>query len=92
MDAFGKYSWVPTKPEHLDYVNTQLLLIGEKSGVEKATEPSEADQKQDKDEPLEELEKLEDEDADRMNGLSEDDSRAIFQDLHALSVLESSRS
>jgi hypothetical protein len=58
-------------------------LVGESSGVEKALEPQKQDQEEGKAEPVDEMEKLEDEDAQRMKGLSEDDSGRIFADLQA---------
>lgn len=70
-----------TQPKHLDYVNTQFLLVGESSGVEKALEPQKSDEKENKQEPAEELEKLEEEDLQRLKGLSDDDSGRIFTDL-----------
>jgi hypothetical protein len=73
--------WVPTQPKHLDYVNTQFLLVGESSGVEKALAPQKEDQEEGKTEPAEEMEKLEDEDVQRMKELSKDDSGRIFADL-----------
>jgi hypothetical protein len=72
---------MPTNPKHLDYPHTQFLLIGESSGLKKAMQPQEKDQKEGKDEPLEELEKLEDEDTHRMEDLKGSDSTAIFSDL-----------
>ena len=75
--------WAPTKPKHLDYVNAQVLMVGESSGLEKATEPQKKDQKAGKEAPLEEMERLEDEDTRRMQHLSEDDSTAVFADLEA---------
>jgi hypothetical protein len=78
---FRGLRWIPTQPKHLDYANTQFLMIGETSGIEKATEPQEEDQKAGKEEPLEELEKLEDEDNARMQCLGDDDAKAIFADL-----------
>ena len=72
---------MPTLPKHLDYVNTQFLLIGESSGVEKALSPQRQDQEEGKEEPAEELEKLEDEDTQRMKRLDQDDSSRIFADL-----------
>jgi hypothetical protein len=72
---------VPAQPKHLDYVNTQFLLVGESSGVEKALEPQKKDQEEGKAEPVEEMEKLEDEDVQRMKELSKDDSGRIFADL-----------
>lgn len=70
-----------TQPKHLDYVNTQFLLVGESSGVDKALEPQKADEKESKQEPAEELEKLEEEDLQRLKDLSDDDSGRIFADL-----------
>ena len=71
-----------TSPKHLDIVGTQFLLVGESSGIEKATQPDKKDQKDgDKEDPKEELEKLEDEDTERMKHLGKDDSDAIFADL-----------
>lgn len=80
-DDFRSLRWGPTTPKHLDYVNTQFLLVGESSGIEKATEPQKKDQEAGKEEPLEELEKLEDEDTHRMEDLKGDDSAAIYADL-----------
>ncbi|KAL2024252.1 hypothetical protein VTK56DRAFT_9408 [Thermocarpiscus australiensis] len=81
LEEFRSLRWVPTQPKHLDYVNTQFLLVGESSGVEKALEPQREDQKEGKAEPAEEMEKLEDEDTQRVKGLSEDDAGRIFADL-----------
>ena len=74
---------MPTQPQHLDFVNTQFLLIGESSGVDAALEPQKADQEQGNEEPLDEMEKLEEEDTKRMKGLGQDDSVSIFTDLEA---------
>ncbi|OTB10212.1 hypothetical protein K445DRAFT_323255 [Daldinia sp. EC12] len=81
QDGFRSLRWVATQPEHLDYVNTQFLLVGESSGIQKAAEPQK-DQKDGQEDPIEELEKLEDEDTRRMKSLQGDDSDAIFEDLH----------
>lgn len=75
---------MPSQPRHLDFVHTQFLLIGESSGIKKATEPQEDDEQEGKAAPIEELEKLEDEDTHRMEKLKESDSGAIFADLGAL--------
>lgn len=73
-----------TLPKHLDVVDTQFLLIGESSGIDKAVQPDKDDQKNgDKEDPVEEMEKLEDEDTERMQHLGSDDSAAIFADLEA---------
>ncbi|KAI0179450.1 hypothetical protein GGR52DRAFT_536266 [Hypoxylon sp. FL1284] len=81
LDGFRALRWMATEPTHLDYVNTQFLLVGESSGIQKATEPQKGQEGQE--EPIEELEKLEYEDTHRMEGLQGDDSAAIFADLHA---------
>ncbi|KAI0836616.1 hypothetical protein F5Y06DRAFT_305075 [Hypoxylon sp. FL0890] len=82
LDEFRGLRWVATQPKHLDFPNTQFLLIGESSGIQKATEPQKG-QEEDQEKPREELEKLEDEDTHRMEGLQGDDSAAVFADLHA---------
>lgn len=61
---------MPLQPKHLDYVNTQFLVIGEGQGnIDKATEPQPKDVKEGKEKPLEELEKLEGEDEIRVKHL-----------------------
>ncbi|KAI1408053.1 hypothetical protein F5Y13DRAFT_173453 [Hypoxylon sp. FL1857] len=82
LDEFRALRWVATQPKHLDFPNTQFLLIGESSGIQKATEPQKG-QEEGEEKPIEELEKLEDEDTHRMEGLQGDASAAIFADLHA---------
>lgn len=79
MDEFRSLRWIPSKPEHLNYANAQILLVGESSGIRKATEPQGDDEKG----PLEVMEELEDEDWTRMKHLSGDESAAIFKDLEA---------
>lgn len=74
---------MPSTPKHLDYVNTQFLLVGESSGIEKATELQKADKQQGAQAPKEEMEKLEDEDTHRMQDLAGNDSAAIYADLEA---------
>ncbi len=84
MDEFRSLRWIGTLPKHLDYANTQFLLIGESSGIEKAMQPAEEEKGDGKEEePIEELEKLENEDTKRMKHLSKDASAAIFADLQA---------
>ena len=75
---------MPTQPRHLDFPNSQVLLIGEDGRVEAALEPQKADKNDPaKDDPEEELRKLADEDAERMEALGDDDAAAIFADLQA---------
>lgn len=61
---------MPTQPKHLDYSNSQFLIIGESQGeLGKAAEQQPSDEKHDKDTPLEEMEKLEHEDEIRVEHL-----------------------
>lgn len=78
---FRNLRWMPLEPELLDYENTQFLVIGEGMGdTGHATEEMSKDAKDDeKEKPAEEMEKLEEEDHDRVEGLKEDDP--IFADL-----------
>lgn len=58
------------QPKHLDYVNTQVLFIGEGLGeLGKAVEQQDEDAKDKKETPAEELEKLEHEDEVRADNL-----------------------
>lgn len=70
MDEFRGRRWMPLRPKHLDHPNAQLLLIGEPSGLDKATEALDRDQRHDKETPLEEMEKLEGEDEIRVKHLN----------------------
>lgn len=74
---------MPSKPEHLNYANAQILLIGESSGIEKATEPQKKDEEEGKEEPMEVLEHLAEEDLDRMRHLPGDQSASVYADLQA---------
>ena len=58
------------EPKLLDYENTQFLLIGHgDNSLDKATAAQSDDQEKDKEEPKEELEKLEHEDEIRIDHL-----------------------
>lgn len=70
-----------TLPKHL-IPNAQFLLVGESSGIDKAMDTDEKGDKN-KEDPIEEMEKLEDEDTKRMEHLGKDASEAIFSDLNA---------
>ena len=83
MDEFRSLRWLPTRPAHLDYNNAQMLLIGESSGIEKATEKQPEDEKEGKENPEEALEKLEEEDLKRMQHLPGGQSASIYADLEA---------
>ncbi|KAK1764964.1 hypothetical protein QBC33DRAFT_545359 [Phialemonium atrogriseum] len=82
QEEFRDLRWMPSLPKHLDFPNTQFILIGESSGIEKATEPQK-DQKEGEQDPKEEIEQLEEEDLERMKNISSNDSARIYEDLHA---------
>lgn len=73
------------QPKHLDYENAQLLIIGESSGIDKATEPLQRDSKHDKETPLEEMEKLEGEDEIRVKHLKGKIAISVAQALLTMS-------
>ncbi|KAL9000795.1 MAG: hypothetical protein Q9169_000549 [Polycauliona sp. 2 TL-2023] len=80
LDEFRGRGWMPLEPKLLDYENTQFLIIGHNEGaLDKATVPQPEDEKQDKDGPKEEMEKLEHEDEIRVEHLKGDDT--VFEDL-----------
>lgn len=60
---------MPLQPKLLDFVNTQILLIGEPHGIENALETQDEDAKQHRETPHEEMEKLEGEDEIRVKHL-----------------------
>ncbi|KAG4433190.1 hypothetical protein IFR05_011325 [Cadophora sp. M221] len=78
---FRNLRWMPLEPELLNYQNTQFLIIGEGMGeMGKAVEEMSKDAKDnEKEKPIEELEKLEEEDHDRVEHLKGDDP--VFADL-----------
>ncbi|OAA71242.1 hypothetical protein ISF_01793 [Cordyceps fumosorosea ARSEF 2679] len=80
LEEFGSHRWVPTKPEHLDYKNTQLLLIGQGEKPQLTTGDVEGQAKVE-----DEMEVLMEEDLKGMQHLSSNESEAIFADLHAKS-------
>ncbi|KAJ6787349.1 hypothetical protein PWT90_06349 [Aphanocladium album] len=77
MEDFGGYRWIATKPEHLNYKNTQLLLIGhgDKSLLVNG-EPT------DQEKVESEMEQLEEKDLLGMRHLRGDEAESIFADLH----------
>ncbi|EHK23780.1 uncharacterized protein TRIVIDRAFT_37177 [Trichoderma virens Gv29-8] len=81
LEEFRDLRWIPSQPNHLDYDNAQVLLIGESSGFKRALELQEDDDRAHKEEPLEEMEELEEKDLKRMHQLSGDHSAAIYADL-----------
>ncbi|KAI9852954.1 MAG: hypothetical protein M1824_001652 [Vezdaea acicularis] len=86
MEAFAGRRWMPPKsPDIFEYANAQFLLIGhshdDEANLEKATQVQPEDQKEGKETPLEEMEKLEEEDELRIESLKGDEREAIFADL-----------
>ena len=70
VEEFRSLRWTPLQPKLLNYVNTQMLIIGhEGNSVEKATVQQDEDQEKHKDTPMEEIEKLEHEDELRVEHL-----------------------
>ncbi|KAH7369635.1 hypothetical protein BKA65DRAFT_544365 [Rhexocercosporidium sp. MPI-PUGE-AT-0058] len=78
---FRNLRWMPLEPALLDYQHTQFLIIGEGMGeMGKAVEEMSSDAKDNtKEKPVEELEKLEEEDHERVQHLKGDDP--VFADL-----------
>jgi len=78
---FRNLRWMPLEPELLKYQNTQFLLIGEGIGeMGNAVQEMSEDAKDDtKETPIEEIQKLEEEDHDRVEHLKGDDP--VFADL-----------
>ena len=61
---------MPLAPKHLNYANAQILLIGhQEDALEKAADHEPEGGDQGKDKPIEEMEKLEDEDQIRVEHL-----------------------
>ncbi|GAO13761.1 hypothetical protein UVI_02018570 [Ustilaginoidea virens] len=87
LAKFRSLRWAPTQPEFLDYPRAQVLLIGDKTPlgkeVEEGTGDADADADADADDAVGALDELEDDDVRRMRHLSEDESEAIYRDLHS---------
>ncbi|KAH8590818.1 hypothetical protein B0O99DRAFT_654698 [Bisporella sp. PMI_857] len=78
---FRNLRWMPLEPELLDYENTQVLIIGEGMGnychsLEEVNKDQRGDEKV---APVDEIEKLLNEDHERVHGLKDDDP--VFVDL-----------
>ncbi|SPO07408.1 uncharacterized protein DNG_10102 [Cephalotrichum gorgonifer] len=93
MDDFESLRWIPTQPRHLEYENTQFLLIGHTSSIEKAFR---GDGKEVKDStPEDEItikEELLEGDEDLLYDIKEDEVSSILLDLekyaHGLKNIE----
>jgi hypothetical protein len=67
VEEFRGLAWSEVKPQYLDHEYCQILLIGEK--IDAGLQPTQKDQKHDKETPMEEIEKLEHEDELRVEHL-----------------------
>jgi len=67
IEEFRGLAWSAVQPKHLDYANTQILLIGD--NIESAVESTTKDKKHHKETPQDELEQLEHEDELRIEHL-----------------------
>jgi len=78
---FRDLRWMPVEPELLEYERTQILFIGEGFGTfgNSLDEMSKDKRDDEKEKPEEEIERLLDEDHDRIENLKEDDP--VFADL-----------
>ncbi|GAQ04549.1 hypothetical protein ALT_1870 [Aspergillus lentulus] len=77
---FGDYRWVPLEPEFIDYPNAQFLMIGEATDELGKAATAEPDKKAAHEEqPGEELEKLEQENEERIESLKGDET--VYEDL-----------
>ncbi|GIJ87526.1 hypothetical protein Asppvi_006434 [Aspergillus pseudoviridinutans] len=77
---FGDYRWVPLEPEFIDYPNAQFLMIGEATddlGKAATAEPGKKETHEEQ--PGEELEKLEQENEERIESLKGDET--VYEDL-----------
>ncbi|QUC17351.1 uncharacterized protein UV8b_01592 [Ustilaginoidea virens] len=83
LAKFRSLRWAPTQPEFLDYPRAQVLLIGDKTPLGKEVEEGTGDADADADDAVGALDELEDYDVRRMRHLSEDESEAIYRDLHS---------
>lgn len=77
LDEFRNLRWKPLEPKHLDYVNTQFLLIGE--SFDKAMEERPKDERENNVAPNEEMEKLEGEDEIRVKHLKGKTDKPAWQ-------------
>ncbi|KAG2413750.1 hypothetical protein HFD88_002939 [Aspergillus terreus] len=79
-EKFGDYRWIPLEPELMDYPNAQFLMIGEaQQELGKAAVAEPGDKRPEEIQPGEEVEKLEEENEERVEHLRGDDT--VYEDL-----------
>lgn len=76
--------WAPLQPEHLDYVHSHMLLVGESKGVDRLLNDEHGGR-----ELSAELEDMADDDLNRMRRLGSTEAEAVFASLHAKDQAES---
>ncbi|RHZ57963.1 hypothetical protein CDV55_104721 [Aspergillus turcosus] len=77
---FADYRWVPLEPEFIDYPNAQFLMIGSATDdLGKAATAEPGQKKVHEEQPGEELEKLEQENEERIESLKGDET--VYEDL-----------
>ena len=81
LDEFAGRGWNALQPRMLNYENAQFLIIGHgDDALEKAAQPQDGeDKRDDKETPLEEVEKLEHEDEIRVKHLKGDQAMHCFK-------------
>ena len=77
-ESFRGLRWAPLRPEHIDYVNSHLLLVGESRGTDSVLTDDHAGR-----ELSAELDELADDDINRMRRLGSTEAEAVFASLHA---------
>ncbi|KAJ9296862.1 hypothetical protein DTO271G3_5061 [Paecilomyces variotii] len=79
-EKFGDYRWIPLEPELIDYPNAQFLMIGEgQDELGKAATAEPGGKQPHEEQPGEEVEKLEEENEERIEALGGD--HAVYEDL-----------
>lgn len=80
QEKFGDYRWIPLEPELIDYPNAQFLMIGEgQDELGKAATAEPGGKQPHEEQPGEEVEKLEEENEERIEALGGD--HAVYEDL-----------
>ncbi|KAJ5115031.1 hypothetical protein NUU61_000790 [Penicillium alfredii] len=78
-EKFGDLRWVPLEPEFLEYPNAQFLMIGEAQNELGKAATAEGAKEPNEQEPGEELERMEQENEQRVEALRGDET--VYQDL-----------
>ncbi|KAJ5115893.1 hypothetical protein N7456_000241 [Penicillium angulare] len=79
LEKFGDLRWVPLQPEFIEYPNAQILMIGQGTDTLGKAATAEGDKKPGEAEPGQELNRLADENEERIHSLQGNET--VFQDL-----------